>query len=195
MLSVYRPRRPRASPLWQIVHHAWDEFIAHYEARHRRTHGPLRKDALAVVDQFYRCGDLACRIHPPPMPRLRPREAPRLHLQEPPLLPQLPPAPCPLPRRLDCPRGLLRGAPPPVRLHHAPAPARHLPQAPQAPRPPLPRQPRVPARLDAHPPRPPHGQLGAVAAVQTFGDYLNFHPHLHVLAADRLWWIAKDAST
>jgi len=32
----------------------------------------------------------------------------------------------------------------------------------------------------------PDGQLGAVAAVQTFGDYLNFHPHLHVLAASGL---------
>ena len=32
----------------------------------------------------------------------------------------------------------------------------------------------------------PDGQLAAVAAVQTFGDYLNFHPHLHVLAASGL---------
>lgn len=34
------------------------------------------------------------------------------------------------------------------------------------------------ARLDL-----PEGRLAAVASVQTFGDYLNFHPHLHVLAA------------
>ena len=32
----------------------------------------------------------------------------------------------------------------------------------------------------------PDGQLAAVAAVQTFGDYLVFHPHLHVLAASGL---------
>jgi hypothetical protein len=32
----------------------------------------------------------------------------------------------------------------------------------------------------------PDGQLAAVAAVQTFGDYLNFHPRLHVLAASGL---------
>ena len=57
--SVYCPRRPRASPLWQIVHHAWDDFRAGYESAHRKTHGPLRGDAVAVVDQFYRCGDLA----------------------------------------------------------------------------------------------------------------------------------------
>ena len=34
------------------------------------------------------------------------------------------------------------------------------------------------ARLDL-----PDGRLAAVAAVHTFGDYLVFHPHLHVLAA------------
>ena len=32
----------------------------------------------------------------------------------------------------------------------------------------------------------PDGQLAAIAAVQTFGDYLGFHPHLHVLAASGL---------
>ncbi len=33
----------------------------------------------------------------------------------------------------------------------------------------------------------PDGKLGAIAAVHTFGDYLIFHPHLHVLAADGLF--------
>jgi hypothetical protein len=33
----------------------------------------------------------------------------------------------------------------------------------------------------------PDGRLAAVAAVHTFGDYLFFYPHLHVLAADRLF--------
>ncbi len=28
MPSIYQPRRPRASPLWQIVHHAWGDFLA-----------------------------------------------------------------------------------------------------------------------------------------------------------------------
>ncbi len=59
MPSIYRRRRPRASPLWQIIHHAWEAFRRDYESLHRKTHGPLRKDAIAVVDQFYKCGDLA----------------------------------------------------------------------------------------------------------------------------------------
>ncbi len=32
MPSIYRPRRPRASPLWQIVHTSWADFRAGSEA-------------------------------------------------------------------------------------------------------------------------------------------------------------------
>ncbi|MCB1080139.1 MAG: transposase zinc-binding domain-containing protein, partial [Verrucomicrobiae bacterium] len=59
MPSIYRPRRPRASPLWQIVHRCWADFVTGYEYRHRPIHGPLRHDAIDVVRQFHRCGDLA----------------------------------------------------------------------------------------------------------------------------------------
>ena len=33
----------------------------------------------------------------------------------------------------------------------------------------------------------PDGRIGAIGAVHTFGDYLIFHPHLHVLAANGLF--------
>ena len=59
MPDIYQPRRPRASPLWQVVHHSWDDFLADYETRHRPTHGPLDPAAVSVVQTFYRCGDLA----------------------------------------------------------------------------------------------------------------------------------------
>ena len=58
--------RPRSSPLWQIIHHGWDDFQAQYEASYRKAHGPLRSDAIEVVEKFYRCGDLAqgfTRLH------------------------------------------------------------------------------------------------------------------------------------
>jgi len=54
-----RPRRPRGSPLWHIVHHTWSDFQAGREATHRPVYGPLRRDVVSVVEQFYRCGDLA----------------------------------------------------------------------------------------------------------------------------------------
>ena len=38
----------------------------------------------------------------------------------------------------------------------------------------------------------PDGQLAAIAGVQTFGDYLGFHPHLHVIAPAGL--IDKDGN-
>ena len=59
MPSVYSPRRPLASSLWQVVHHCWSDFVAGYEHRHRSVHGPLRHDSIEVVGQFHRCGDLA----------------------------------------------------------------------------------------------------------------------------------------
>jgi hypothetical protein len=31
MPSIYQPRRPRASPLWQLVNHGWGSFSADYE--------------------------------------------------------------------------------------------------------------------------------------------------------------------
>jgi hypothetical protein len=35
--SVYQPRRPRASPLWQILTAAWEAFLATYEKKHHTT--------------------------------------------------------------------------------------------------------------------------------------------------------------
>ena len=29
--AIYHPRRPRASPLWQIVHRGWDDFVSIYD--------------------------------------------------------------------------------------------------------------------------------------------------------------------
>ena len=39
MPAIHHPRRPRALPLWQLVHHAWDDFLATYEIHHRRVWG------------------------------------------------------------------------------------------------------------------------------------------------------------
>ena len=33
----------------------------------------------------------------------------------------------------------------------------------------------------------PKGEAGIVMAIQTFGEYLNFHPHLHAVVADGLY--------
>ena len=59
MPSIYQPRRPRASPLWQLVNHGWADFLAAHEERHSPTHGPLDTAVVAVVQFFLRCGDLS----------------------------------------------------------------------------------------------------------------------------------------
>lgn len=59
MRSGIIPRRPRASPLWQLVHHGWKDFLADYEKHHRKSLGPLCPNTAATVQSFLRCGDLA----------------------------------------------------------------------------------------------------------------------------------------
>ncbi len=59
MPSIYQSRRPRASPLWQLVHHGWGAFSSDYEKKRRSTLGPLHPSVIATVESFLRCGDLA----------------------------------------------------------------------------------------------------------------------------------------
>ena len=186
MPSVYRPRRPRASPLWQIVHHGWEAFLAEYESAYRKAHGPLRNDAVSVVAQFYRCGDLAAgftRLQCPDCghEKLLAFTCKTRHF-------------CP-----SCHQRRVRSVGDWI-AHEVCFEVPHRQFVFTMPKPlrGIFRKRRklldhvfrvsieclrdwMRARLDL-----PHGQLAAVAAVQTFGDYLNFHPHLHVLAATGL---------
>ncbi len=187
MPSIYQPRRPRASPLWQIVRHGWDGFLADYEKRHRRDLGPLRPGAVHTVEAFLRCGDLASgftRLQCPDCghERLLAFTCKTRHF-------------CPAchQRRVratgewiadsvcrDVPhrqfvftmpkvlRGIFRKRRQFLSLLFRTA-ADTLRDA-------------FRIRLGL-----PDGKLGAVAAIHTFGDYLLFHPHLHVLAADGLF--------
>jgi hypothetical protein len=52
MPSIYLPRHPRDSSLWQIVHHGWDNFLVCYEKQHRKSLGPLDPAAVATVQSF-----------------------------------------------------------------------------------------------------------------------------------------------
>ena len=187
MPSVYQPRRPRASPLWQIVHHGWHDFLAGYEQHHRKSLGPLRTGTITTVQSFLRCGELAAgftRLQCPDCghERLLAFTCKGRHL-------------CPachqrrtrtigawiadsvchevphrqfvftIPKAL---RGIFR------KRRHLLTHLFHTATATL--------QDAFRTRLDL-----PDGRIGAVAAVHTFGDYLIFHPHLHILAADGLF--------
>jgi len=56
--QVYRPRRPRESPLWQCLSRHFDAFLAGYEARYQSRYGFLRPIIPEVVNKFLDCGDL-----------------------------------------------------------------------------------------------------------------------------------------
>jgi len=168
------------------VHHAWDEFLASYETRHRRTHGPLRPDIVSVVDQFYRCGDLAAgftRLQCPDCghEKLLAFTCKTRHF-----------CPCCHQRRVRAlgdwiAHDVCFEVPHRQFVFTMPRPLRGIFRKRRKLLDHLFRvsieclRDWMRTRLDL-----PDGQLAAVAAVQTFGDYLNFHPHLHVLAATGL---------
>ena len=56
--QVYRARKPRCSPLWQCLTRHFDRFQAVYEERYQSRHGYLRPIIPEVVNKFLDCGDL-----------------------------------------------------------------------------------------------------------------------------------------
>jgi len=57
-VKVYRPRRPRASPLWKCVQDHFSQFRAEYPDRYAAKCGPLRPVVDDVIQRFACCGDL-----------------------------------------------------------------------------------------------------------------------------------------
>ncbi len=53
---VYRPRRPRESPLYQLVERHLEELLRVWPERFARRHGPLRAVVERVLRGFLKCG-------------------------------------------------------------------------------------------------------------------------------------------
>jgi Transposase zinc-binding domain len=56
---VYRPRRPRESPLFRLVERHIEELLRVWPERFLRQHGPLRPVVERVLRAFIACGDVA----------------------------------------------------------------------------------------------------------------------------------------
>ena len=56
---VYRPRKPEASPLWQLVANHAHTFLDVYDGRYAPRYGPLRAVVPRALESFRRCGMLA----------------------------------------------------------------------------------------------------------------------------------------
>lgn len=57
--GVYRPRRPRDSPLYQLIDRYYDDFQRIYAERYQRRYGYWRPAIGEAVRRFLRCGDPA----------------------------------------------------------------------------------------------------------------------------------------
>ena len=58
VVQAYRPRTPKASPLWQCLSRHFDAFLHTYEERYQPRFGFLRPVIAEVVGKFLDCGNL-----------------------------------------------------------------------------------------------------------------------------------------
>jgi len=56
--GVYRPRRPKSSPLYRILEEHFDRFCVIYEEEYERQYGPLRSVVRKAVEKYLECGIL-----------------------------------------------------------------------------------------------------------------------------------------
>jgi Zn finger protein HypA/HybF involved in hydrogenase expression len=186
-VQPYRARRPRASRLWQCLSGHFDAFLESYESHYRHDYGHLRPIIPEVVGKFMGCGDYSRGFA-----RVRCDHCTHEYL-----------LPFSCKGRWFCPSCHQKK----VQLFGsflsetilAPIPHRHITIG-------IPKMLRPYFRFHrglikelcriAHgcildfqrtALNLPDGVSGAVMAIHTFGEYLDFHPHLHALVADGLF--------
>lgn len=179
-----RPRRPRASPLWQCLSNHREAFEEQYPFRFQKQDGSIRPVVAQTLDAFTACGDLTrgfARLHCdhcghdyliafsckqryfcPCSHQKKVQQFGEFIRHE--VVRKVPHRQIvvTLPKRLrkafQHDRQLLSDF-----CHAAWLSLRDV----------------IRTRLGT-----PNGQPGVIIAIQTFGDYLNFHPHLHILITD-----------
>ena len=183
-VALYRSRRPRASPLWQCLSAHRKTFHEQYGARFEKREGRIRLEVARTLDAFEACGDLSrgfARLHCDHCGRdyliafsCKQRYfCPSCHqkkvqqfgefirhqvAQKVPHRQIVVTIPKRLRKAFQFDRQLLTSL-----CQVAWLSLRDV----------------IRIRLGT-----PAGQPGVVIAIQTFGDYLNYHPHLHILITD-----------
>ncbi len=185
--QAYRARKPKASPLWQCLSRHFNTFLEVYEERYQSRYGYLRSVIPEVANKFLDCGNLErgfarvrcdhCRHEYILAFSCKGRWfCPSCHQKKVQLFGEL-----------------LSG----TILH--PVPHRHLTFT-------IPKMLRPYFRYDRDLLKDlcrianqclvefmrttlglPEGIAGIVMVIHTFGEYLDFHPHLHALVADGLF--------
>ena len=60
MAGVYRPRHPECTVLYRVLFHYFDQFLAEYESRFEKEYGFLRPIIKDVVERYLDCGNPRC---------------------------------------------------------------------------------------------------------------------------------------
>jgi hypothetical protein len=60
MAGIYRPRHPELTVLYRVLFHYFDQFLAEYESRFEREYGFLRPIIKEVVERYLDCGNPKC---------------------------------------------------------------------------------------------------------------------------------------
>jgi ribosomal protein S27E len=58
--GVYRPRHPERTVLYRVLFHYFDQFLAEYESRFEKAYGFLRPIIKEVVERYLDCGNPRC---------------------------------------------------------------------------------------------------------------------------------------
>jgi len=60
MAGVYRPRHPERTVLYRVLFHHFDRFLTEYEGRFEREYGYFRPIVKEVVEKYLDCGNPRC---------------------------------------------------------------------------------------------------------------------------------------
>jgi len=194
LMQAYRARNPRKSPLWQCANRHYDEFAETYPEKYQPRYGRLRPIIPEVVHKFLACGDLARGFA-----RIRCDHCQHEYLLA-----------FSCKSRWFCPSCHQKNVQTTARfiLDHVLAPVAHrhyVLAIPRMLRPYFQRHRPLLKRLCALAHESlteylrtaldcPKGIPGIILTLHTFGEYLDFHPHVHALVADGLFVRASDNS-
>ena len=186
-MQVYRARNPKKSPLWQCAHRHYNELEEAYPEHYQPRYGRLRPIIPEVVHKFLDCGNLERGFA-----RIRCDHCEHEYLLA-----------FSCKSRWFCPSCHQKNVQTTARfiLDHilAPVPHRHYVLAiPRMLRPYFQRHRHLLKRLCALAHESlaeylraaldcPKGVPGVIMTLHTFGEYLDFHPHVHALVADGLF--------
>ncbi|HPC62329.1 MAG TPA: transposase [Verrucomicrobiota bacterium] len=186
-MQLYRARNPKQSPLWQCAHRHYAEFEEVYPEQYQPRYGFLRPIIPEVVHKFLDCGNLERGFA-----RIRCDHCEHEYLLA-----------FSCKSRWFCPschqKHVLTTARFIIDAVLAPVPHRHYVLAmPRMLRPYFQRHRHLLKRLCALTHEClaqylrtaldcPNGIPGIVLTLHTFGEYLDFHPHVHALVADGLF--------